>query len=82
MNIKPTVKQLELTPLDPPSDSRESPLAAELAAERPLASVPRVRRPNRGQVECLPWALDELLPEEHEARAVWDFVEGQNFQPL
>lgn len=82
MNTKPLIKQLELTPLDPPSDSPESLLAAKLAAKRPLASVPRVRRPNRGQVECLPWALDELLPEEHEARAVWDFVEGQNFQPL
>ena len=68
--------------LDSPSDSPENKLAANLSAEQPFVSTPRVKRPNRGQVECLPFSLDELLPEEHEARAVWDFVEGQNFQPL
>ena len=82
MNSKPLVQQLELISLDSPTSSPENPTAAKLAAEQPFVSVPRVRRPNRGQVECLPFALDELLPEEHEARAVWDFVEGQKLPVL
>jgi transposase len=82
MDTKPLIKQLEFMSLDSPSDSPENKLAANLSAEQPFVSTPRVKRPNRGQVECLPFSLDELLPEEHEARAVWDFVEGQNFQPL
>jgi transposase len=37
---------------------------------------PRVQRPNRTQLEFRPLDLEALVPEEHRARVVWDFVEG------
>lgn len=44
--------------------------------------VPRLRKPNRLQRECLPYALDELLPKDHPVRAIWAYVEGLDFAPL
>ena len=35
---------------------------------------PRLRRPNRQQMTMRPCSLDELLPEDHDARAVWAIV--------
>lgn len=37
---------------------------------------PRLQRPDRDQVELRPTHLDALLPPDHRARAVWDFVQG------
>lgn len=39
-------------------------------------------RPNRRQVEMRPVDLDGLLPAEHRARAVWEFVEGLDLGEL
>ncbi len=38
--------------------------------------TPRVRHPNRHQIEIRPMDLDSLIPEDHSARAVWAYVES------
>jgi len=43
---------------------------------------PRVQRPNRAQLELRPVDLEGVLPADHRARLVWDFVEGLDLQPL
>jgi transposase len=43
---------------------------------------PRLNRPNRRQIEWRPVALDSLLPEEHEARLIWEWVEGLDLRVL
>lgn len=42
----------------------------------------RVKRPERGQIQWRPLALDQLLPSDHRARLVWQFVESLNLAPL
>jgi transposase len=49
--------------------------------ERP-AGTPRLKRADRRQIVCLPHALDDLLPEDHEARLIWAYVEGLDLTPL
>jgi len=43
--------------------------------EEGVAGVPRLRRANRSQLEFRPLDLDSLIPEDHEARLVWAYVE-------
>lgn len=43
---------------------------------------PRLQRPNREQVELRPVDLEGLLPADHRARIVWEFVEGLDLTPL
>lgn len=57
------------------------PPAAPPAPERP-PGTPRVQHPERAQVEWRSVALDQLLPEDHRARAVWQYVEGLDLTPL
>ena len=49
-------------------------------ARRPVvesAEAPaRVQRPNRTQLEFRPVDLESVLPDDHRARVVWEFVEG------
>jgi transposase/IS5 family transposase len=51
---------------------------------RPLRKdpPPRVQRPNRRQVELRPVDLEGLLPVDHRARIVWEFVEQVDLTPL
>ncbi len=35
----------------------------------------RVLKPNRQQLQWLPWDLDEALAEDHSARAIWGMLE-------
>jgi transposase len=46
-----------------------------------MSDTPRVLRPNRAQLELRPTDLESLLPEDHRARAVWDFVNGLDLSP-
>jgi len=48
----------------------------------PPPPAPRVERPNRAQLELRSVDLDGLLPADHRARLVWDFVEGLDLSPL
>jgi len=41
-----------------------------------------VQRVNRHQMEMRTVALDALLPEDHQARLVWEYVEGVDLVPL
>jgi transposase len=58
------------------------------AADEPTAGAegpppkPRVQRAQRDQMEWLPMALDDLIPADHEARSVWEFVGKMNLSPL
>lgn len=50
--------------------------------DAPVRGRPRLQRPHRDQVELRPTHLDALLPPDHRARAVWDFVEGLDLSAL
>jgi transposase len=41
-----------------------------------------VQRPNRVQVKILTSSLNAMLPEDHQARVVWDYVEGMDLACL
>ena len=43
---------------------------------------PRMQRPDRHQVAIRMLALDGLLPEDHQARLVWQYVDGLDMTPL
>lgn len=47
-----------------------------------VKSEPRVQRPDRAQLELRPVDLEGLLPADHRARVVWEFVEGLDLAPL
>jgi len=47
-----------------------------------LPGAPRLQRPNRNQVELRPVDLEGLLPADHRARLVWEFVVGLDLGPL
>jgi transposase len=47
--------------------------------ERP---VPRMRRPDRSQADPNPGSIDQLIPEDHPARVVWELVEGLDLTGL
>ena len=50
--------------------------------EEVAPGVPRLQRPNRGQLELRSVDLEGLLPADHRARLVWSFVEGLDLEPL
>lgn len=64
--------------------ARWSPLRRRSLAERAASAVvaaavaKRYQRAERRQVRMLTRALDDLLPPEHPARLVWDFVARQD----
>jgi transposase len=80
------------TPLDPPAPRPEQPSLFETSAdddgpprstEPPAPSGrPRLRTANRDQIVFRTIALDELIPADHPARIVWDYVEGLDLSPL
>ncbi len=47
-----------------------------------VKAEPRLQRPDREQVELRPVDLESLLPADHRARVVWEFVEGLDRAPL
>jgi transposase len=51
-------------------------------SEIPLAGRPRMQRPDRHQVAIRMLALDALLGEDHQARLVWQYVDGLDMTPL
>lgn len=56
--------------------------AAESAVARPPGGRPRVQRANRRQVAMRTLSLDALLPEGHQARLVWEYVDSLDLTPL
>jgi transposase len=58
------------------------PVAESKKTESEVTSSPRLVRPNRAQMEMRAVDLESLLPMDHSARAVWDFVEALDLKPL
>jgi transposase len=57
--------------------------ADSTGADRPPRVGPkRMRHAVRNQIKFRQCALDDLLPEDHEARIVWDYVCGLDLSPL
>ena len=52
------------------------------ATEVPPGGRTRMQRPDRHQVAIRMLALDGLLPEDHQARLVWQYVDGLDMRPL
>jgi len=50
--------------------------------EPALGGRPRLRRAERHQVVMQVACLDSLLPEDHRARLVWEYVEGLDLSEL
>lgn len=50
--------------------------------KRPSSAVARVNRPERSQVEMQFHSLDQLLPLDHQARLVWDYVQSLDLSLL
>jgi len=63
-----------LFPLAAPDSSGEPPQEAK--------GAPRLVVPNRAQMELRSVDLESLLPADHAARAVWEFVESLDVSPL
>jgi transposase len=57
-------------------------LPDQTAPARSGGGVPRLRRAERGQIEWRPFSLDQLVPEDHRVRLVWQFVEGLDLTRL
>lgn len=43
---------------------------------------PRYNRPERRQVEWMPWSLDQLVPADHRIRVIWRYVKSLDLSPL
>ena len=65
--------------LETPADPVPSALPSEVPASSGCA---RLRSANRQQIIFRTAALDELIPLDHPARTVWDYVEGLDLSPL
>ncbi len=57
-------------------------LPEQAAPERPGGGRPRLRLPERRQVELRAVSLDELVAADHRVRLVWRFVEGLELSAL
>jgi hypothetical protein len=73
-------------PLSPPSSNEKEPTLFVLPPSAPAEPAPpgrpRLRRAQRQQVVMYLASLDSLLPEDHRARWVWEFVQGLDLGPL
>jgi transposase len=47
-----------------------------------LVGRPRLKRPNRAQITFRPSSLEEMVPEEHPVRLIWEWVEQLDLSPL
>jgi transposase len=61
-----------LFPIDPLPDP----------AGKPPGGAPRVQRPDRIQMRMQMYSLEALLPEDHQARVVWEYVDGLDLSSL
>jgi len=62
---------------EPAGDPPPAPKPAE-----PARGKPRLRTANREQIVFRAAPLDALIPKDHPARIVWDYVEGLDLSPL
>jgi transposase len=57
-------------------------IPAPPASEPSPVGPPRLRRADRQQVVMRTASLDSLLPDDHRARVVWEYVQGLDLAPL
>lgn len=73
-------------PIPPSSPQEKEPTLFVLPPSEPAAAEspgrPRLRRAERQQVVLHVASLDRLLPEDHRARVVWEYVQGLDVGPL
>lgn len=69
---------------DPPTlfEMPAEPVSEVAGAATPLVGVPRLRTAVRDQIIFRAAALDDLIPPEHTARAIWDYVVGLDLAAL
>ncbi len=48
----------------------------------PMRGRPRLRTANRDQIVFRAASLDDLIPDDHPARLVWDYVDGLDLSPV
>jgi transposase len=73
------------TPLPAPSPQGtlfDCPEPAPAQAAGPAGGPPRVLQAQRDQLLLLPVNLEELIPADHRARVIWDYVQGLDLEPL
>jgi transposase len=63
-------------------ECREEPEGATGQPQASAGGRPRLQRPERMQIAFQPFSLNELVPPDHEVRAVWDYVERLDLSPL
>jgi transposase len=51
------------------------------AVQPAIGGVPHLSKPVRNQMEFLPAELDSLIPEDHQVRTVWAYVEQADLSP-
>jgi len=66
----------------PGPETRQTTMDSQNASKDVAARPPRVNSPDRSQVDPNPRSLDELIPEGHEARTVWELTETLDMEPL
>src|SRR5512135_1731750 len=54
----------------------------EIKPSVPMHGRPRLRTAHRDQIVFRAAPLDDLIPDDHPARLVWDYVEGLDLSPL
>jgi transposase len=54
----------------------------EIKPSAPMHGRPRLRTAHRDQIVFRAAPLDDLIPDDHPARLVWDYVEGLDLSPL
>jgi transposase len=69
-------------PVDQQGILFEMPVVQEIPSAAEAARSPRVNRANRAQALLMPMQFDTLIPEDHQARAVWEFTESVDLSPL
>ena len=75
------MRQETLMDMPPVDESRAE--TAETAKPQELGGGrPRLRCANRQQMEFRPLCPDELLPDDHMARLVWEYVESLDLTPF
>lgn len=54
----------------------------KVKAQSAVPGIPRLEKPNRSQIEMMYSDLESLIPEEHQARTVWSYVEKADLSKL
>ena len=57
-------------------------MEGQYASTEKAAAAPRMKSPDRSQVDPNPKRIDDLIPLDHPARLIWELVQGLDLAPL